>query len=1056
MKRILVIAAIAAVWFPSTTLAGQTQATAVARVGLLSDYEKFGPLASPSDWLESFRAGLRELGYVEGKNVVLEFRYANRDPEKLARMAAELAAMKVNVIVAASTTAAKAAKAATNTIPIVFWGAEPLSSGLVANLDHPGENLTGVTFDEDAQKEFLAQLKELVPGLNRVAILFNRGYAPVPGILKYAESGARESGLSPQLVEVAAPRDLPEAFAAMKREGSRAVLVLNHRMFFEDRATLATLAITNGIAVSTPYLPSAETGALISHEADFDQVWRRNAGYVDKILKGANPGDLPVQRLAAFRYAINLNTAKALGLTIPTLILNRAALVIPDSGKSSNQGLAPGSSDSGPEVDAVLARTEQLNQAFLHADMAALERIIADDCIQITQNGTKTKAEWLAPYKSGASRFESIKPPEWRRIRLYGDVAVVTSAADIVMIVQGERRPSRFFNTRTWAKRSGQWYLVLAQNSARTTAESTVSAEEEILRVEEQRRQAILHNDAAAMDRLLADEFIRTDYEGRTHDRADELSLYKDNRRQTQSWQASDVKVRVYSDAAVVTERVAAKDVLDGQPRNAEFRFTHVWAKRDGRWQLVARHGSHIPRPAQSASTPTNAISSPAANLKSVKSVNDAEQEVLALEEQMEALQRSNSAERTALWAEDMVYINNKGAVFDKARLAPAVPAGEVKIESLEVSERKIRVYGDVAVVTALEHMRASFHGRGLRDFVQRYTRVWTRRGGKWQMASFQATGVVPPQELAPGSTPVEPDDANHAQDEAAIRKIVADVEDAWNRRDVKAMTASAHLSDNYDHINVGGHWTSGHVQVEKAMTDYFQTHNPPPSVDTPVERIRFITPDVAIVVVRNVYSNDKRTWEALSTSVLHKKNGEWWNEAFQNTLVQSREEARAQAERASGPMAQTEPEVITPVNLKIDSSADVAAIRKMGADSVEAWNRRDAKAETAHATVNHDHINVIGEWRQGKAETEKAMTAALAATRNNISSSIAKIRFITPDVAIVVVRHQYTNDKETLKSISTSVLHKVNGEWWNEAFQNTYVRQSENSPLPTPREQRQ
>jgi ABC-type uncharacterized transport system substrate-binding protein/DNA-binding beta-propeller fold protein YncE len=465
---------IATCCFPSVAPAAQTE---VARLGLLSDYEKFGGSASPSDWLAAFRTGLRDLGYIEGKNVLLEARYANRDSEKLACMAAELAAMKVDIIVAASTTAAKAAKAATHTIPIVFWGAEPPSSGLVANLDHPCENLTGVTFNEEAQKEFLAQLKEVLPGLNRVAILFNRSYAPALGILKYAESGARELGLSPQVVEVATPGDLPGAFAAMKRGGSRAVLVLNHRMFFEDRATLATLAITNGIAVSTPYLPSAEAGALIAHEADFDQVWRINAGYVDKILKGANPGDLPVQRLAAFRHAVNLKTANALGLTVPGPIL-KGALVIPDSAKreasytqrietNQKQPPSPKESDTGPAAQAVLARTDELNQAFLSADMAALDRIIADDCLQITQNGAGTKAEWLAPYRNGTRRLESIAPPEWRRIRLYGDVAVVTSAGQIVVLVQGERRTYRLFSTRTWVKRSGQWYLVLAQNTPR-------------------------------------------------------------------------------------------------------------------------------------------------------------------------------------------------------------------------------------------------------------------------------------------------------------------------------------------------------------------------------------------------------------------------------------------------------------------------------------------------------------------------------------------------------------------------------------------------------------
>jgi len=144
-------------------------------------------------------------------------------------------------------------------------------------------------------------LKEVVPGLTPVAILFNRSYAPVPGLLRHAEDGARALGLSVQLVEVAAPTNLPAAFEAMKRECTRAVLVLNHRVMFQERAQVAALAIANGIAVSTPYLPNAEAGSLIAHEADFDQVWRLNAAYVVQILKGTTPGELPVQRVAAFR-----------------------------------------------------------------------------------------------------------------------------------------------------------------------------------------------------------------------------------------------------------------------------------------------------------------------------------------------------------------------------------------------------------------------------------------------------------------------------------------------------------------------------------------------------------------------------------------------------------------------------------------------------------------------------------------------------------------------------------------------------------------------------------
>lgn len=342
MMRTVVILATAASYFASAPLAGQIDRPPVARLGMLSDTESFTNPISPQDWLAAFRAGLNDSGYTEGKNIAFEFRNADRDPQRLAKYAAELAVMKVDIIVASSTTAAKAVKAVTQTVPIVFWGAEPISSGLVQNLDHPGGNLTGVTANEEQQTEFLAQLEEVVPRLDHLAILFNPNYAPVPGLVKYAEQGARALRLSPHFVKVATPEDLPQAFVEMKRNACRAVLVLNHGMFFRERSKLAELAIENRIALSTPYLRNAEAGALIAHEPDFDQVWRMNASYVDKILTGANPGDLPVQKVS-FRYAINLKTAKALGLTIPESILARAAVVIPDSplARDSNSAAPP-------------------------------------------------------------------------------------------------------------------------------------------------------------------------------------------------------------------------------------------------------------------------------------------------------------------------------------------------------------------------------------------------------------------------------------------------------------------------------------------------------------------------------------------------------------------------------------------------------------------------------------------------------------------------------------------------------------------------------------------
>jgi carboxymethylenebutenolidase len=187
------------------------------------------------------------------------------------------------------------------------------------------------------------------------------------------------------------------------------------------------------------------------------------------------------------------------------------------------------------------------------------------------------------------------------------------------------------------------------------------------------------------------------------------------------------------------------------------------------------------------------------ANLRSDKSVSDAEQEVRELEEQVETLQRANSAERTALWAEDLVYINNEGAVFDKARLAPAVSAGEVKIESLEVTERKIRVYDDVAIVTAKEDMRASFHGKAPRDFVQRYTRAWARRGGKWQVVSFEATKVT---DTRPQTAGLEACAAHEGPwgTAGSVEQMIVRLEDEHSEAAIKGDSAkgSGWLGDDY------------------------------------------------------------------------------------------------------------------------------------------------------------------------------------------------------------------------------------------------------------------
>ena len=285
------------------------------------------------------------------------------------------------------------------------------------------------------------------------------------------------------------------------------------------------------------------------------------------------------------------------------------------------------------------------------------------------------------------------------------------------------------------------------------------------------------------------------------------------------------------------------------------------------------------------------------------------------------------------------------------------------------------------------------------------------------------------------------------AADESAIRKIVADSTDAWNSRDAKAL--AAHFSKDHDHINVNGAWRPGRTESEKALTDALAATRI--DMTSSVAKIRFLTANIAIVVIRYEYSDDKRSWKSIATSVLHKIDGTWWNEAFQNTLVQPRQEAVAKAARARSPMAQTEPEVIAPTNSKTGFSEDVAAIRKIIDNSVDAWNRRDPEANASHLSEEHDHISVIGEWRQGKAGTEKEMAAALLTVRSTLARSIAKIRFITSDVAIVIVRNEYTDDKETVKSISTTIFRKTEGHWWNEAFQNTYIQPTANTSTAAP-----
>jgi len=278
---------------------------------------------------EAFREGLQELDYVEGRNIAIERRSAEGKPERLQDLAADLVRLRVDVIVTATTAATQAAQRATTTIPIVFALAdEPVELGLVSSVAKPGGNITGLTgLIAEITAKRLELLKEVSPRVKRVAVL----WGPYPfsaRLLREVESASRTLGLTLHEIEVQQPIELDSAFARMTAWRAEALLVLPHPMFLARRTRLAELAAKHRLPSTYHLREFVEVGGLMSYGPDVTDMSRRAAGYVDKILKGAKPGDLPVEQPTKFELVVNLKTAKALGITIPQSILIRADEVI--------------------------------------------------------------------------------------------------------------------------------------------------------------------------------------------------------------------------------------------------------------------------------------------------------------------------------------------------------------------------------------------------------------------------------------------------------------------------------------------------------------------------------------------------------------------------------------------------------------------------------------------------------------------------------------------------------------------------------------------------------
>jgi putative ABC transport system substrate-binding protein len=279
---------------------------------------------------ETFKEGLRDLGYVEGKNIIIEYRNAEGKIERYSDLVADLVGLKVDVIFTSSTPGALAAKNATKTIPIVFTNVgDPVANGLVASLARPGGNITGrSTLAPELSGKGLELLKETIPKLSRVAVVWNPDNPGKTSSFKETEVAAQALRLQLQSLEVRGPNDVEPAFQAAKKERAGALIVLRDVVVSSQMRRILELALKNQMPAIYGDRGFVDAGGLMSYGPNIDDLFRRAATYVDKILKGTKPADLPIERPSKFELVINLKTAKQIGLTIPPNVLVRADRVI--------------------------------------------------------------------------------------------------------------------------------------------------------------------------------------------------------------------------------------------------------------------------------------------------------------------------------------------------------------------------------------------------------------------------------------------------------------------------------------------------------------------------------------------------------------------------------------------------------------------------------------------------------------------------------------------------------------------------------------------------------
>jgi ABC-type uncharacterized transport system substrate-binding protein len=307
----------------SSYLADAQQPTKIHRIGFLVP----GSQSGYSSVMNAFRHGLRELGYTEGKNIAVEYRYPENNFDQLA---AELVHLKVNVIVVGGQPGVRAVKRATNTIPIVIVVGDAVGMGFVSSLARPGGSITGLSFlSPEVRGKQLELLKEAFPKISRVIVFHDPAMSPASSADSMNDVEiARQLGFQAQILEVRGPDEFESAFKTAAERRASALLIRAHPLFSVNRKKLADLAAKTGLPAMYPWREFVEAGGLMAYGPSLEDLYRRAATYVDKILKGAKPADLPVEQPTKFELMINLKTAKQIGLTIPQKVLARADRVI--------------------------------------------------------------------------------------------------------------------------------------------------------------------------------------------------------------------------------------------------------------------------------------------------------------------------------------------------------------------------------------------------------------------------------------------------------------------------------------------------------------------------------------------------------------------------------------------------------------------------------------------------------------------------------------------------------------------------------------------------------